>query len=125
MIRRVTCASPSYLAAHGRPEKPEDLRDHICVTFDNLASPEAWRFSSPKGDVLVPIRSKLTVTTAEAAIEGPSPAWGSHDCYLTKLRRQSAQDGSNSFLRTMNCRLGRSALFMSGSSYCPENCGHF
>ena len=80
MIRRVTCASPSYLAAHGRPEKPEDLRDHICVTFDNLASPEAWRFSSPKGDVLVPIRSKLTVTTAEAAIEGAVAGLG-----LTRL----------------------------------------
>jgi DNA-binding transcriptional LysR family regulator len=69
-VRRVTCASPSYLAAHGRPQKPEDLPNHICVTFDNLASPEAWRFSSPKGGVLMPIRSRLTVTTAEAAIAG-------------------------------------------------------
>jgi DNA-binding transcriptional LysR family regulator len=69
-VRRVTCASPSYLAAHGRPQKPEDLRDHVCVTFDNLASPEAWRFSSPKGDVLVPIHSRLSVTTAEAAVAG-------------------------------------------------------
>ncbi len=69
-VRRVTCASPSYLASHGRPQKPQDLRNHLCVTFDNLASPEAWRFSSPKGDVLVPIRSRLTVTTAEAAVEG-------------------------------------------------------
>ncbi len=68
--RRITCASPSYLATHGRPQKPEDLRDHFCVTFDNLASPQAWRFSSPKGDVLAPIRSRLTVTTAEAAVEG-------------------------------------------------------
>jgi DNA-binding transcriptional LysR family regulator len=69
-VRRVTCASPSYLAAHGRPQKPEDLPNHICVTFDNLASPEAWRFSSPKGGVLMPIRSRLTVTTAEAAVAG-------------------------------------------------------
>lgn len=67
-VRRVTCASPSYLAAHGRLLQPEDLREHVGVTFDNLASPEAWRFSSPKGDVLVPIRSRLTVTTAEAAV---------------------------------------------------------
>jgi DNA-binding transcriptional LysR family regulator len=31
--RRVTCASPSYLAAHGRPRKPEDLRNHICASL--------------------------------------------------------------------------------------------
>ncbi len=80
VVRRVTCASPSYLAAHGRPQKPEDLRNHICVTFDNLASPEGWRFFSPKGDVLVPIRSRLTVTTAEAAIAGAVAGLG-----LTRL----------------------------------------
>ena len=69
-VRRVTCASPSYLAAHGRPQQPEELRAHLCVTFDNLASPEAWRFASPDGDVVVPVHSRLTVTTAEAAISG-------------------------------------------------------
>jgi DNA-binding transcriptional LysR family regulator len=52
----------------------------LCVTFDNLASPEAWRFSSPKGDVLVPIRSRLTVTTAEAAVAGAVAGLG-----LTRL----------------------------------------
>jgi len=80
MVRRVTCASPSYLAAFGRPQKPEDLHDHHCVTFDNLASPQAWRFSSPKGEMLVPIRSRLTVTTAEAAVAGAAAGVG-----LTRL----------------------------------------
>jgi DNA-binding transcriptional LysR family regulator len=69
-VRRVTCASPSYLAANGRPQEPEDLRHHTCVTFDNLASAKAWRFLSAKGEVLVPIHSRLTVTTAEAAVAG-------------------------------------------------------
>jgi DNA-binding transcriptional LysR family regulator len=69
-VRRVTCASPSYLGVRGRPKEPADLRNHSCVTFDNLASPKAWRFSSSKGDVLVPIHSRLTVTTAEAAAAG-------------------------------------------------------
>jgi len=79
-VRRVTCASPAYLAAHGRPQRPEELRDHICVTFDNLASPVAWRFSSAKGDVMVPIRSRLVVTTAEAAVDGAVAGLG-----LTRL----------------------------------------
>ena len=79
-VRRVTCASPSYLSRHGRPQKPEDLRRHIAVTFDNLASPEEWRFSFPRGDAVVPIRSRLTVTTAEAAREGAIAGLG-----LTRL----------------------------------------
>jgi len=67
-IRIVICASPAYLAAHGRPEKPEDLSDHDCVTFENLASPVAWRFVSPQGETIVPVRSRLTADSAEAAI---------------------------------------------------------
>ncbi|MDQ0512491.1 LysR family transcriptional regulator [Ancylobacter amanitiformis] len=79
-MRRVTCASPSYLAAHGRPRQPEDLQNHVCVTFDNLASPEAWRFSARGGDRVVPVHSRLTVTTAEAAIAGAVAGLG-----LTRL----------------------------------------
>ncbi|CAD5366997.1 LysR family transcriptional regulator [Rubrivivax sp. A210] len=30
--RSVLCASPAYLAQHGRPERPEDLRAHACIT---------------------------------------------------------------------------------------------
>ena len=35
-IRRVVCASPTYLAVRGRPQKPSDLRDHDCITFDRV-----------------------------------------------------------------------------------------
>lgn len=31
--RRVTCAAPSYLAAHGTPATPQALADHNCLTF--------------------------------------------------------------------------------------------
>jgi DNA-binding transcriptional LysR family regulator len=67
-IRIVICGSPSYLAARGRPEKPEDLRDHDCVTFDSLASSAAWKFTQDGGELLVPIRSRFTADSAEAAI---------------------------------------------------------
>jgi len=86
-VRRITCASPSYLARHGRPMTPADVSRHVCVTFDNLASPEAWRFSSPRGDVLATIRSRLTVTTAEAAVAGAVCGLG-----LTRLLSYQVSD---------------------------------
>ena len=30
--RSVLCASPAYLKRHGRPERPEDLKTHECIT---------------------------------------------------------------------------------------------
>lgn len=67
--RHVVCASPQYLAARARPQRPEDLAEHDCITFENLASPRGWTFKSGKGERLVPIHSRLSVTTAEAAID--------------------------------------------------------
>lgn len=64
-IRRVVCASPGYLAARGVPAVPEDLTQHDCVTFDVLMDRGVWMF--PSGPIAV--RARLTVNTAEAAID--------------------------------------------------------
>lgn len=68
-IRQVACASPAYFAARGTPQRPEDLSGHDCISFEVLMSPEAWKFGDGRFQVSVPIRSRLVVTTAEAAID--------------------------------------------------------
>ena len=67
-VRRVVCASPAYLAAHGVPARPRDLAGHECITFEVLASKRAWVFGSGKSELAVPVHSRLAVNTAEAAI---------------------------------------------------------
>jgi DNA-binding transcriptional LysR family regulator len=67
-VRRVVCGSPDYLASHGVPARPRDLDTHRCITFEVLASMRAWVFGSGQSERAVPIRSRLTVNTAEAAI---------------------------------------------------------
>jgi DNA-binding transcriptional LysR family regulator len=68
-IRRVVCGSPAYFAARGTPRHPNDLAAHHCVTFEGLSSPTAWRFHAGRTELSVPIRSRLAVTTAEAAVD--------------------------------------------------------
>ncbi|RUW67561.1 LysR family transcriptional regulator, partial [Mesorhizobium sp. M4B.F.Ca.ET.049.02.1.2] len=79
-IRRVVCASPPYLAAHGTPQTPGDLAAHSCVTFDNLSAPATWVFSGGKSEITVPVHSRLRVNTAEAAIDAATAGVG-----LTKV----------------------------------------
>jgi DNA-binding transcriptional LysR family regulator len=67
-IRRVVCASPTYLAAHGAPLRPHDLAGHPCITFEGLESARAWTFRSGKSELTVPVHSRLVVNTAEGAI---------------------------------------------------------
>ncbi|MBX9777167.1 MAG: LysR family transcriptional regulator [Xanthobacteraceae bacterium] len=68
-IRRVVCGSPDYFAARGTPKRPDDLTKHDCITFHGLTAPDHWQFREGKSALSVPIHSRLTVNTAEAAID--------------------------------------------------------
>ncbi len=65
-LRRVICASPTYLSARGVPGKPDDLHGHDCIAFAGPVVTDVWPFA--KGAV-VTIRPRLTVNTAEGAID--------------------------------------------------------
>ena len=69
-MRTVVCASPQLLARQGVPQSPEDLAGLPCVNFEFLSPASAWpfRLKSTKGTTDVPIRPRLSVTTAEAAV---------------------------------------------------------
>lgn len=47
--RLVCCASPAYLAQHGRPQTPDDLARHVCLTYEYSSSRNTWRFRAPDG----------------------------------------------------------------------------
>lgn len=75
-IRRVVCGAPSYFTVRGRPQRPEDLEGHDCITFEGLAAVRAYRFRTAKGEISVPIHSRLTVNSAEAAIDAAAAGLG-------------------------------------------------
>jgi DNA-binding transcriptional LysR family regulator len=75
-VRQVVCASPDFLAMHGVPKTSDELVARPCVTFGATAS-TSWTFSS-KGRAVrpVPVRSRLVVNTAEAAIDAAAAGVG-------------------------------------------------
>jgi DNA-binding transcriptional LysR family regulator len=77
-VRNVVCGSPAYFAAHGVPERPQDLSALAAVTFDPLSSSQPWIFRDPKSkrELRAPVRSRLSVNTAEAAIDGAAAGLG-------------------------------------------------
>jgi len=42
--RRIVVASPAYLEKYGRPQKPEDLARHNCMSYSGLHEGKAWPF---------------------------------------------------------------------------------
>ena len=74
-IRSVACASPIYLAKRGTPATPQELAGHDCITFNTLQPAERWSFSARKQSRIA-VNPRLTVNTAEAAIDAAKAGLG-------------------------------------------------
>lgn len=68
-VRRVVCASPKYLSKRGTPERVQDLAARDCVSFELFAVGDTWRFQVDGAESVARIHPRLTVSTAEAAID--------------------------------------------------------
>jgi len=79
-VRRVVCGSPAYLARHGLPQTPADLKRHEIVATTASQSASAWRFFTDGTAVDTPIAPRLTTTSNDAAIDAAVSGWG-----LTRL----------------------------------------
>ena len=71
--RSVVCAAPAYLAAHGTPKAPEQLRAHRCITHAHVGRTE-WRLQRDGQTVKVPVSGPLqsneVAVIRQAALEG-------------------------------------------------------
>ena len=74
-VRRVVVASPAYLAEHGLPMTPDDLRNHRIVSFDGVGATDEWRFGTD-GKTGVRVAPRLSVNMAEAAIDAAARGGG-------------------------------------------------
>ena len=120
-VRRVVCGSPAYFAAHGVPKRPEDLAALSAVTFDQLSSPEHWIFRDPKSkrEIRAPVRSRLSVNTAEAAIDGAAAGLGVTRVLSYQVAAGGPRQPHRDRLTEYEPEPRRSALSMAGQELTP------
>ncbi|KWN14126.1 LysR family transcriptional regulator [Burkholderia territorii] len=63
---RVLCASSGYLAVHGQPTHPAELRAHRCIVMGDQPRTE-WRFDGAQGAVTVEVTAALVTNDGGAA----------------------------------------------------------
>lgn len=65
-IHFVTCATPGYLAAHGRPEHPQDLKGHRCLNYFSTITGRIFDWDFEKGDekLKIPLDGPLAINDA-------------------------------------------------------------
>jgi DNA-binding transcriptional LysR family regulator len=64
--RRVLCASPAYFQRCGRPERPEQLKDHNCLSYKFSGGRPVWRFREDGNEHVIEIDGTLRTNNADA-----------------------------------------------------------
>jgi len=86
-VRRVVCASPTYLRANGLPRHPRELAEHETIGFSGMAEPHAWSFTVDGRHERFPVRPRLVVNNADLAIAAARSGQG-----LTKVLSYQVAD---------------------------------
>jgi DNA-binding transcriptional LysR family regulator len=78
--RNIVCASPAYIAAHGAPATPADLKAHACIGYAYSASADVWNFTDREGRAhMVKVEPRVHTNngdTAQAlALAGQGITW--------------------------------------------------
>src|SRR5262249_60687957 len=94
---RIVVASPGYLAQSGSPQAPADLGAHVVVAFSGIAGVQHWVFRNEAGETSSAIRPRLTVPTAEAALDAVRAHFG----IPRVLSSQAADDIARGSLRRL------------------------
>ncbi|MCL9774219.1 LysR family transcriptional regulator [Vibrio methylphosphonaticus] len=88
--KRIMCASPDYIATHGTPTHPSELKQHTCI---NHAGLESWTFDTPEGVQHVKVKGKIKVDHGEAVRDAAVDGMGIAMC-ATWIAYQHLRDGS-------------------------------
>jgi DNA-binding transcriptional LysR family regulator len=75
-VRRVTCASPAYLAKHGVPRAPRDLLGHRTFAFSNERAAPAWIFEHRGKTSSFRPQPMLLTNGSEVGIEAAVAGYG-------------------------------------------------
>lgn len=78
--RRVTVASPAYLAAHGRPQKPQDLVQHNCLIYSGVNDGKTWPYVINNRPHLQNVSGRFSSDNGSLLLEAAL-----HDCGITML----------------------------------------
>jgi DNA-binding transcriptional LysR family regulator len=75
-VRRVICGSPDYLAAHGTPQRPEDLTRHKIISANAVSPTPEWRLFDKGEPQLIKLEPRMLTSTNDSAVAAVASGFG-------------------------------------------------
>jgi len=68
-VRRIFCATPEYLAAHGTPQRPADLAQHRLAFYANTPSRDKWILRKDAEEFTLRLKASLLTNSSHMLAE--------------------------------------------------------
>lgn len=81
-LRVAVVASPAYIASHGVPSTPHDLRDHRCINYRWAHDGSVYRWRFERGSEAVEVRVDASVTVNDTNVIIGSALGGAGFAYM-------------------------------------------
>ncbi|MFG6466222.1 LysR family transcriptional regulator [Roseateles sp. BYS87W] len=75
-VRQVLIAAPGYLAEHGVPQSPADLRHHTLVSRGGVAPEVEWRFHDQSAEHVERLQPRIRTSSNDAALSAAVAGFG-------------------------------------------------
>ncbi|MBD8050273.1 LysR family transcriptional regulator [Limnohabitans radicicola] len=72
----LTLASPGYLAQHGEPRHPSELRHHDCLIYASDSATTQWAYREGAQGLQVPVRGRIVANNGSALTEAAARGMG-------------------------------------------------
>ena len=96
-VRRVICAAPSYLKAHGIPTSPDDLHAHTIISASGVTPSPEWKLVEKGNPRTIRLQARMITTTNDSAVAAAVGGFG-----VTRLLSyQVAEHLRNGTLKTV------------------------
>ena len=72
----LTLASPGYLAQHGEPRHPSELRHHDCLIYASDSAASTWTYREQGQPLQVPVRGRIVANNGNALLDAAARGMG-------------------------------------------------
>lgn len=120
VTRKVTVASPGYLAANGTPKKLEDLKNHNCISIEPMGAVDSWKYFKEEKAVNVAVRPRLVVSTIEAGLDAATSGVGVTRALCYQVNAALVQEKLKLILKSYEPEPVPISLLYHGSRVFPE-----
>ncbi|MDE1994975.1 MAG: LysR family transcriptional regulator [Rhizobiaceae bacterium] len=98
-MHRVVVAAPAYLARHGTPEHPDDLRSHRIVGGPAAGRASSWQFQRDGDTVTLDVTPHISTNDTEGALAAATAGLGITSTTSWACRRELESGALNRLLQ--------------------------